>query len=395
MVRFFRHRLIWKLFFSWLAVLLVGGVVLIGAMELALPHAFARHLAEMERAMLLVGAGAEAEDTGSGMLHGHQLADDLADDLVVNFRAAVTEATWLALLVSGGAALGISVLLTRRMVRPIRQMMVASGEIAQGRYDRPIPLPGVESADLDELGQLTRSFNRMAGQLAASETLRRQLIGDVSHELSTPLSVIHGSLEGLIDGVLPPDLETFQQIQRETARLQRLVTDLQALSRVEAGAYTLNRTRLEWGGLVAESAEMLRRQFEDKGVTLAVRLPAAPLWVMADGDRMAQVVINLVGNGLQYTPAGGSVTVTVSGSAAGVQMAVADTGIGVAADHLPHLFTRFYRVDKSRSRRHGGSGIGLTIARHLVEAHGGEISAESAGPGRGSRFVVSLPGAGN
>jgi len=374
-----RRRLGWKLFLSYLAVVLLGATVLVAAMGFTLPRAFERHLEAMEMALLSVGN------------HGMMGSGHLAGDLVINFRTAVTEATLIALAAASLIALAFSALMTRRIVRPVRQVMEASRAIAQGHYGRSVPLPDRPLADLDEIGQLAHSFNQMAGQLAASDALRRQMIGDVSHELSTPLTVIKGSMEGLIDGVLPPDPATFQQIQQEAARLQRLVADLQELSRVEAGAYALQRRPLELGALVTDVTGRLRRQFDDKEVALRVHLPPGLLLVEADGDRVAQVLINLIGNALQHTPAGGEVTVTAVRRHDAVLIAVADTGEGIPADHLPHLFTRFYRVDKSRARASGGSGIGLTIARHLVEAHGGRIWAESAGAGQGSRFAFTLP----
>ncbi|MBK8986198.1 MAG: HAMP domain-containing protein [Chloroflexi bacterium] len=379
MINPLRRRLGWKLFFSYLAVVLLGAAVLIAAMEFTLPRAFTRHLAAMEMALLSNGS--------------HEMVGDghLADDLVINFRTAVTEATLIALTAASLVALAFSALMSRRIVRPVRQIMEASRDIAQGDYSRTVPLPDRPLADLDEMGQLAHSFNQMAGQLAESDTLRRQLIGDVSHELSTPLTVIKGSMEGLIDGVLPPDAATFQQIQQEAARLQRLVADLQELSRVEAGSYDLHRRPLDLGALITDVGVGLHRQFDDKGVRLRVQLPPGLLMVEADSDRIAQVLINLIGNALQYTPALGEVVVTAVRQQPNVCITIADTGEGIPAEHLPHLFTRFYRVDKSRARASGGSGIGLTIARHLVEAHGGRIWVESDGVGQGSRFTFTLP----
>ena len=384
MVKHVRRHLGWKLFLSYLAVVLLAAAALVVAMEFTLPRAFTRHLAAMERAMLAVG---NHEMMGSG-----HLADDLANDLVINFRTAVTEATLIALTTASLIALALSALMTRRIVRPVSQMMAASREIAQGDYGRTLPLPPRPLADLDEIGQLAHSFNQMAGQLAESDDLRRQLIGDVSHELSTPLTVIKGSMEGLIDGVLPPDAATFQQIQQEAARLQRLVADLQELSRVEAGSYALHRQPLDVGALMTDVTNRLRRQFDDKGVALRLTLPPGLLMAEADGDRIAQVLINLIGNGLQHTPAGGEVGVTAVRQHGVIRITVSDNGEGIPAEHLPHIFTRFYRVDKSRARASGGSGIGLTIARHLIEAHGGRIWAESDGLGQGSRFYFTLLG---
>ena len=231
----------------------------------------------------------------------------------------------------------------------------------------------------------------MAENLERTESLRRQLIGDVSHELRTPLTAIKGSLEALIDGVLPAEPETFEQIYQEADRLQRLVNDLQELSRVEAGALKLELQPLLLADLLKAATIPLDRQYSEKGVELVVNLPNDLPEVLADADRLSQVLFNLIGNALQYTPVGGQVTVAARRQGDEVQVSVKDTGIGIAADQLPYVFDRFYRADRSRSRVSGGSGIGLTIARHLVEIHHGRIWVESPGEGKGSTFTFTLP----
>ena len=248
-----------------------------------------------------------------------------------------------------------------------------------------------DSTAPDELDGLALSFNQMAVRLEQTETMRRQLLGDVAHELRTPLTSIKGYMEALIDGVLPANMETYQQVYREADRLQRLVHDLQELSRVEAGAYPLKLQPIAVSTLIAALTARLGRQFEEKGVSLQCDVSADLPRVRVDEDRIGQVLINLVGNALHYTPSGGSVRVVARQQGREIQIAVIDTGIGIPAEHLPHLFTRFYRVDKSRSRAGGGSGIGLTIGKHLVEAHGGRIWVTSAGADHGSTFTFTLP----
>lgn len=379
MITYIRRRLRWKLFLSYLVVVLVGAVVLIVAMEVAVPRAFMRHVATMES---FSGGDHMMMDGSSGMM----------DDLFIHFRTAVTEATLIALTSATLIAIVASAIISRRVIAPVRDMMHASSQIAQGNYSRRVALPAQRPLNtLDEMGQLAHSFNQMATQLEESDTLRRQLIGDVTHELTTPLTVIKGSMEGLIDGVLTPEPETFQQIYHEASRLQRLVTDLQELSRVESGAYELHYEPVDLGLLTNNIIAHLRRQFEDKEVSLQLHLPPKLLMVEADSDRISQVLINLIGNGLQHTPAGKQVDVTVQRKNEAVLFTIADTGTGIADKDLPHLFTRFYRVDKSRARASGGSGVGLTIARHLVETHGGQIWAKSDGIGKGSQFMFSLP----
>jgi two-component system sensor histidine kinase BaeS len=368
-----RRRLGWKLFLSYLVVILVGIVVLASAAEFVAPSAFERHMAAM-----------------AAMMGGDPAGMEL--DLFINFRRAVNEALTLSTIAAFLVAVAVSVFVSRRIVNPVREMMVASRRIAEGHYTERVNVPGDPTWDeLDELGRLAVSFNQMAAKLGQIEATRRELIGNVAHELRTPLASIKGSMEGLIDGVLPAEASTFQKIYREADRLQRLVYDLQELSRVEAGAFELNIRSVPVRDLVNITLDRLGRQFEEKGVALEADVPPDLPPVRADEDRIGQVLLNLVGNALQYTPAGGQVRVTARRQADEVLISVRDTGVGIAAEHLPLIFTRFYRVDKSRARAGGGSGIGLTIAKHLVEAHGGCMWAESPGLGQGSTFTFTLP----
>ncbi len=370
-----RRHLSWKLFLSYLVVMLVGIVILATAVELAVPTAFERHMADMTQMMGGMG----------GMMEM---------DLFANFRRAVTEALILAVSAASLAAVVLSLFVSRRVVLPVQEMEAASERIADGHYDERVGVPGKASGgNLDELGRLAVSFNQMAGRLEQTEAMRRELVGNVAHELRTPLTSIKGYMEGLIDGVLPAKAATFQQVYREADRLQRLVYDLQELSRVEGGAIDLTLRPTPVARLAETVRVRLGRQFEEKGVALEMDLADGLPAVRADEDRIGQVLLNLVGNALQYTPPGGRVRLSARREGAQVRFLVADTGVGIPAEHLPHVFERFYRVDKSRSRAGGGSGIGLTIARHLVEAHGGEMRAASEGPGHGSTFSFTLPAA--
>lgn len=377
MLSYIRRHLGIKLFISYLTVILVGVIVLATTAEFVVPSAFDRHLAAMSAMM-------------SPMMGDS--TTNLELDLFNNFRAAVTEAMILAALASSVVAVLVSLLVSRQVVAPVREMMLASQRISEGHYNERVQVSvDVSKDELDELSQLALRFNRMAASLEQTEVMRRQLIADVTHELRTPLTAVKGSMEGLIDGVLPADEGTYQQIISEADRLQRLVNDLQELSRVEAGAYELNIHSTRVSDLLAAVEARLGRQFEEKGVSLEIALPNDLPQVLADEDRIGQVLLNLVGNALQYTPPGGKVQVTATAQSGEVYIAVSDSGMGIPAEHLPHLFTRFYRVDKSRSRAGGGSGIGLTIAKYLVEAQGGSIWAQSEGAGRGSTFTFSLP----
>ena len=382
MLSHIRQHLGWKIFASYLIIIVVGIVVLVTSAEFAIPSAFDRHMAAM---MPMMGDGNMG--MGMGMM---DTSANLDDDLFANFRSAVYEALTRAAMAAFVAAVAVSLFVSRQMVTPVREMMSASQHIANGHYEERVRVPGnLENAD--ELAQLALSFNRMAEKLAQTENMRRQLIGDVSHELRTPLTTIKGSMEGLIDGVLEPTPETFQQIHRETDRLQRLVTDLQELSIVETGAVPLDLKPKDIASLVESVCRHMQSQFKDKDVALRVETTPEIPTILIDEDRISQIVINLLGNALQHTPENGRVSVFVNQVGNEIQISVKDSGIGIPAEHLAKIFTRFYRVDKSRSRVGGGSGIGLTISKHLVEAHGGRIWAESEGIGTGSAFGFALP----
>jgi signal transduction histidine kinase len=375
MLRFFRTHLAWKVFFSFVVVILVGVVVLATATSLLAPAAFDRHMAGMM--------------SGNNMMGNVQ---SLETELFANYQASITEALSLATIAALIAAVLASFLISRQVVGPIQRMMVISHRIAEGEYTERLDVSGkVQSNQLDELDLLALTFNQMADKLEKTETMRRQLIGDVTHELRTPLAAIKGYMEGLMDGVLPATPDTYQQVHSEADRLERLVNGLQELSRVEAGAYQLKLESVSPVKLVESVISHLNRQFEEKGIHLEEKLDDDLPNVFVDKDRILQVLTNLVGNALQYTPAGGRVAITATRVKSEVIISVTDTGIGISPDNLPLIFNRFYRTDKSRARVSGGSGIGLTIAQALVKAHHGRIWAESAGEGKGSVFYFTLP----
>jgi signal transduction histidine kinase len=379
MLRFIRSHLAWKVFLSYVVVILVGVVVLSTATSLSAPAAFDRHMAGMGAMM----------SGGIGMMGN---AQPLEMELFSNYQAAFTEALSLAAVAALIAAVLASFLISRQVVGPVQRMMVVSHRIAEGEYEERLNVSGnVQSNQLDELDQLALTFNQMADKLEKTEIMRRQLIGDVTHELRTPLAAIKGYMEGLIDGVLPATPETYQQVHSEADRLQRLVNDLQELSRVEAGAYPLKIESVSPVNLIEAVVSHLNQQFEEKGIQLEKKLDLNLPNISADKDRILQVLTNLVGNALQYTPTGGSAVITATRVKNEIVISITDSGIGISPDHLPYIFKRFYRTDKSRARASGGSGIGLTIAKALVKAHHGRIWAESAGEGKGSSFHFTLP----
>ena len=324
--------------------------------------------------------------------NGQPNTGDLVREAIGAFTLSLFLSTAFSVLASGAASLFVA----RRIVKPLRGMIATSRGIAAGHYhDR------IEVSDDYEIGDLATSLNSMAATLEHTEQQRQELIGNVAHELRTPLTTIKGYMEGLIDGIVPADDATFALIGEEADRLSRLVHDLQDLSRIEESGVALHIRPALVGDIIGGTVQKMRPQCEAKGVTLtAAEAPGTPR-VLADHDRIQQVLLNLVDNALHYTPAGGSIRVeagvgpreTGAGDEPPVRIVVVDTGVGIPPEHLPHVFTRFYRVDKSRSRRAGGAGIGLTIARRLTEAHGGTLTAESE-PGHGSRFTITLPSAG-
>lgn len=373
MIKIIRRHLGYKFFISYFVVILIGIIVLLTATEFTMPGAFDRHMAEMIEVM-------------------GPSASNLENDLYNNFNKAVNESLIFSAAAAFISAVIVSLFVSKQVVAPIRRIMVASQHIADGHYSERVQIPGsLDIEEMDELAQLSLSFNQMTLELEKAENLRKQLIGDIAHELRTPLATIKGSMEGLMDGVLPAGQDTYHQVYQEAERLQRLVDDLQDLNRVESGAIQLNLEKYPVKELVEITQRRLLRQFDEKGVSLILDIPDDLPKVSVDADRIGQVFINLIGNSLQYTPTGGVVTVMAEEKKNQILVTISDTGIGISSENLSYIFTRFYRVDKSRSRAGGGSGIGLTIAKHLVESHGGKIWAESPGLGKGSTISVLLP----
>lgn len=307
-----------------------------------------------------------------------------AAELLEAIRQSVFTSVLVAALGAMVAGLVASVLLARQILRPLYQIAESSQRIADGRYDERVTVPGS-----DELALVATNFNQMAEALAQIEQTRVTLIGNVSHELRTPLTSMMGYLEGLMDGLFPGNEETYTLMLAEMNRMRRLVDDLLTLSRVESGQISLELAVFALRPLIERVAAQLRPQAAAGELTLTLDLQDHN--VFADPDRTAQVLVNLIGNAIRYTPPGGNITVQTMPAPHAVRVCVVDDGIGVAPEALPYLFERFYRVDQSRARKSGGSGIGLTISRYLVWAMGGEMTAASDGEGKGSTFTFTLP----
>lgn len=308
------------------------------------------------------------------------------------YLVEVNRATWLSSLVAAGLALLLGVFLFRQIVAPVRAVTTAAQAIAAGDLEQRVPV-----TSKDEIGQLAVTFNQMADALASDQRLRRIMMADIAHELRTPLSVIQANLEAMLDGVLPADTQEIALLHDETLLLARLVADLRLLSLAEAGQLKLERAPTALRDLISRSVDYLRVQADANQVGLTVDLPPDLPLVDLDSTRMEQVLSNLLGNALRYTPAGGRITVRAgmrlqpaAGPSSAVVVEVADTGKGIDAADLPYVFDRFYRADKSRNRASGGSGIGLALVKQLVEAHGGRVWVESS-PGTGATFAFALP----
>ena len=353
-----------KLFLSHFLVVLIAVLTLLMAVLVLAPIIFGR---AFEPALLSGGAN----DT---------VAEAFEQTLLYSLLAAGVVATVAAALAS--------LLVSRRLVEPLRYVLAATSRIASGRYGERVPV-----RDADELGELSQSFNAMARALGEAERRRVEVISDVSHELRTPLSTLRGYVEGLAEGVVEPTEETWTLLYAEFERLGRLVDDLQRLSRAEAGQLDLSIAPMSPADAVRLAIGGMLPLFEEKGVELKSAVSEDLPPVLADVDRVVQVLSNLLTNALRHTPDGGRVVVKAEASGDGVAFEVTDTGTGIAPEHLERLFERFYRVEKSRSRgeARGGSGVGLAISRALVEAMGGRIRVDSPGPGEGATFAFTLP----
>ena len=323
---------------------------------------------------------------GQTVLLAHLCFPDPTASVVGIADARILRALAIPGLWGFAVALALSLLLGRRIVIPLRTIVRAARRFGAGDLEARVPVRGPT-----EIATLAWEFNRMAEGLQDAHRQRQALVADVAHELRTPLTVLRGYLEAMRDGITTPDSDTLGVVHEEAVHLQRLVDDLQDLAQADAAELVLDLDLMQVSDVLQAAAAGFALQATAGSVRLELEAGLGLPPVRADRRRVAQVVHNLVANALRYTPPGGRITLRATERPeGGVAVEVADTGSGIPSAHLPHLFDRFYRVDPSRTRETGGSGLGLTIAKRIVEAHGGTLSVESE-PGRGSRFRFTLP----
>jgi two-component system sensor histidine kinase BaeS len=300
------------------------------------------------------------------------------------FRDSVRRAVMLSALGATLAALIVGIALARTITRPVRELTAATQELAAGELGLQVPVRGC-----DELNRLAGSFNAMSSDLAEATRLRRQMTADIAHDLRTPLSVILGYAEALSEGKLDGSQAIFDVMHGEARHLNRLIDDLRLLSLAEAGELSLNLQDLNPQTLLTQATSAYAIHADDAGIELVVDACASLCQVLADPERMAQVLGNLVSNALRHTPPGGRITLGAAQSDDTLVLTVTDTGEGIDFDDLPHIFARFYRGDAARSAE-GESGLGLPIAKSLVEAQGGTLGVTSE-PGGGATFRIEMP----
>jgi len=356
----------WRLFVSLGLVVLACGVALVGVVLVVAPQVFQSDL------RTALGASVEPE---------------VQRHIDEAFADAVISSIGLALPVALLVAFTVTWVVAQRLGRSVATVAAAADRIAQGDPGVRVEVPAVGP----ELALLAASFNAMAGRLADSEAMRSRLIGDLAHELRTPLASIEATVEAVVDGVLPADAATLATLVDQTGRLKHLVADMAAVSRAEERQLDLHPRPIDLGALSADAVAAAGARYAAADVRLDVEVVGPAPVVRADPQRLTEVLANLLDNALRHTPGGGAVRVVVSSGPRGAVLEVVDTGEGFDPSDRERIFERFYRADSSRTRSTAGSGIGLTIARAIVTGHGGTLTATSAGHATGATFRVELP----
>ncbi|KKM11167.1 hypothetical protein SY88_10030 [Clostridiales bacterium PH28_bin88] len=366
----------WKLVFSFLLVVSVSAVVTAYLARISITNQFWDYL----------GMGHMRNSSmGMGMMDAYFGAAER------QFLNSVFRSLYWGAAVASGFGLVLGLILSRAIAGPLKKLTTTVKGISNGNFQERAQ---VERGD-KEIVDLADAVNVMAASLQTNERLRRRLMADITHELRTPLAIIQGNLEGMLDGVVDPSPQHIASVYDESLRLSRLVNNLRDLALADVGQLKIDRRLVDLKQLMQKTGQLLRPAAEEKHISLEIHTPAEMPVITADPDRIHQVLYNLLTNSLRYTPEGGKVSLLARVLAEGtgkemIQVEVSDTGVGIPAEDLPHIFDHFYRADQSRTRASGGSGIGLAIVKQLVEAHGGKVWAESE-PGKGSTFYFTLP----
>jgi two-component system sensor histidine kinase BaeS len=328
----------------------------------------------------------------NGRLVGYLLLEGgmgLNDTNAAFLFTRINRAALIAALIAGGIALVLALVLSDRLIQPIRRLTQAAARLAQGDLSHRVPVQGN-----DELAKLGVSFNYMADSLQQAEEARRAMTADIAHELRTPLAVQRAHLEALQDGIFDPTQENIQSVLDQNLLLTRLVDDLRTLALADAGQLQLEKTPVDFAALVQRIVERFTPQAAKLQVELVLTVPTqiqtAPPVLNLDAGRIEQIIGNILSNALRYSPEGSQIKIDLLRSATSVQVRIQDGGPGIPPEALEHIFERFYRADRARSRAEGGSGLGLAIAKELAEMHGGTLNAANA-PEGGAIFILSLP----
>jgi two-component system OmpR family sensor kinase/two-component system sensor histidine kinase BaeS len=361
-----------------------------------------------DRIILAQADGTVVVDTAGTLLRSYLQTDDLAKGAPIvtggqfigtliitpldapatpagDFLGAVNRSALFAGVTAGSLALILGSVLFVQMIRPLRRLSTAAQGIAAGDLSQRVQI-----SSHDEISQVSATFNHMAETLQRYAAERRNMIGDIAHDLRTPLSIIQSNLEAMLDGVLPTTPEELTSLHQETLHLNRLITDLRTLSLAEAGQLQLQKQSIEPGSLIQQVSDRMHLSAEEKNITLETDIASDLPLVQADPERLMQVMTNLVDNAIRYNTNGTRVIVAARPTNGRIELSVSDNGPGIPTEDIPHLFERFWRAEKSRNRAMGGSGLGLAIVKQLVEAHHGQVQVESQ-TGSGTRFTIRLP----
>ncbi|MBI5668482.1 MAG: HAMP domain-containing protein [Chloroflexi bacterium] len=348
----------------------------------------------VDTAGTLIGSYLQTDDLAKGapiIASGQQIGTLIITPLDIpatpagDFLSAVNRSALLAGIAAGSLALILGSVLFVQIICPLRRLSTAAQGIAAGDLSQRVQLNGH-----DEISQVAATFNHMAETLQRFAAERRNMIGDIAHDLRTPLSIIQSNLEAMLDGVLPTTPEELTSLHQETLHLNRLITDLRTLSLAESGQLHLQKQTVEPGSLVQQVSDRMHLSAQEKNIILETDIASDLPPVQVDPERLMQVMTNLVDNAIRYNTNGSRVIVAAHRTKGRIELSVSDNGPGIPPEDIPHLFERFWRAEKSRNRATGGSGLGLAIVKQLIEAHHGEVQVESQ-TGSGTRFTIRLP----